>query len=419
MDVDSESIAIEKAKELAVSDPEKAIVAYKSILETSGDGDTKDQERAIVDLGELFVKLNRGQDIIALSKEARPFFANLPKARASKLVRALIDLLARIPSSQVLQIEMCLDCIKWCTEEKRTFLRLRVQTKLAALYLDDSKYQSCLELLRELLKEVKKLDDKLLLVEIHLTETRVHFAVNNIPKSKAALTASKTNANAIYCPPQLQAEIDMWSGILGAAEKDFNTSYSYFYEAHEAYCQMENEQKARNAMKLMLLAKIMMGIPQEVDKHLKSKAGLRYVGRDIDAMAAVAKAYEERSLKKFENVKEKYAEELGGDPVISLHLNALNEMLLEQNFLKILQPYSHVELSHVAKLIDLPVDRTINKLSQMILDAKLTGTLDQGTGVLIVFDQEPLRSTYDSGLQTINNASDVVDMLWQRSSKLT
>merc|ERR1712136_611190 len=138
-----------------------------------------------------------------------------------------------------------------------------------------------------LLKEVKKLDDKLLLVEIHLTETRVHFAVNNIPKSKAALTASKTNANAIYCPPQLQAEIDMWSGILGAAEKDFNTSYSYFYEAHEAYCQMDNEQKARNAMKLMLLAKIMMGIPQEVDKHLKSKAGLRYVGRDIDAMAAV------------------------------------------------------------------------------------------------------------------------------------
>ena len=45
-------------------------------------------------------------------------------------------------------------------------------------------------------------------------------------RSKAALTACKTNANAIHCPPLLQAEIDMWSGILNAHEKDFRTAYS-------------------------------------------------------------------------------------------------------------------------------------------------------------------------------------------------
>ena len=45
---------------------------------------------------------------------------------------------------------------------------------------------------------MKQMDDKLLLVEIHLIETRANFNCDNIPKAKAALTAAKTNANAIH-----------------------------------------------------------------------------------------------------------------------------------------------------------------------------------------------------------------------------
>lgn len=122
-----------------------------------------------------------------------------------------------------------------------------------------------MDIIEGFVKEVRKADDKHMLLEIYLTESKLHFGLENYNKSKASLTAARACANSIYCPPKLQADIDNMGGVLLAADQDYKTAYSYFYEAFEAYNSLEDNAKAVKAFKYMLLTKIMSNNSDDVN----------------------------------------------------------------------------------------------------------------------------------------------------------
>jgi 26S proteasome regulatory subunit N6 len=79
--------------------------------------------------------------------------------------------------------------------------------------------------------------------------------------------------------------------------------------------------------------------------------------------------------------------ELSLDPTIRSHLAALYDTLLEQNLLRLIEPYGCVQLEHVAQGVGQSRATVEKKLSQMILDKVFYGVLDQGNGWLVVFDE--------------------------------
>lgn len=377
------------------------------------------KEQGILNLGEKYKKEGKAKELAELINSTRPFLSLISKAKAAKLVRSLVDFFLDLEAGIGIEVQLCTECIEWAKEERRTFLRQSLEARLIALYFDTGMYTEALELATALLKELKKLDDKNLLVEVLLFESKTYHALSNLPKARASLTSARTTANAIYCPPKMQAALDLQSGILHAAdERDFKTAYSYFYEAFEGYDGADSP-KALTALKYMLLSKIMLSQAEEVATVCGSKTALKYAGKELEAMRAVATASHKRSLADFQAALKTYKRELEEDAVVRAHLGALYDTMLEQNLCRIVEPYMRVQVDHVARSIRLPVVQVEKKLSQMILDKKLNGILDQGEGVLIVFDESPLEKTYETVLETIHHMSKVVDTLYQKAKKLS
>ena len=72
----------------------------------------------------------------------------------------------------------------------------------------------------------------------------------------------------------------------------------------------------------------------------------------------------------------------------------------------------------MATRIGLPAAAVEAKLAQLILDAKLAGTLDQGAGCLVVFDAPPPAALAAAALGTIETMGAVVDGLAVRSRRI-
>ena len=153
--------------------------------------DLKSQEQNILQLGERYREEGKAKEMSNLIKQVRPFLKLISKAKAAKLVRGLVDMfldMERTSKKGQAEVQLCKvrgqrrskereersltsiffsqDCIDWAKEEKRTFLRQSLESRLIGLYYETEKYADALSLGAQLLKELKKLDDKNLLVEV-------------------------------------------------------------------------------------------------------------------------------------------------------------------------------------------------------------------------------------------------------------
>merc|ERR1711997_608182 len=397
-------------------------LASLDVTEAPSEEILRDQEANILQLGEKLREEGKTKEMTDLIQKVRHFLRFMSKAKAAKLVRGLVDMFLEMERSDPRgdrEVQLCKECIEWAKEEKRTFLRQSLESRLVGLFFETERYQEALTLGSALLKELKKLDDKNLLVEVQLLESKTYHALGNLPKARAALTSARTTANSIYVPPKIQAQLDLQAGILHASEeRDFKTAFSYFYEAFEQYDSVDDSH-ALVALKYMLLAKIMLNQPEEVHHIVSGKLALKYQGTGIEAMKKVANASKNRSLADFQTAVKEFSAELGQDRIVEKHLKSLYQTMLEQNLCRIIEPYKRVQVGYVAEKINLPEAEVEKKLSQMILDKKFQGILDQETRVLVIFEESERDETYDNVIETIGAMSKVVDRLYQAAQKLT
>lgn len=423
-------MSLEQARKLVQSkEYDRAEAIYLDLLNQSETGQVKEtdprrneQESCLLELGSLYADTHNKDKLREFIPRSTEYMLQFAKSKAAKVLKTLIERFEEVPESLDDQIYVCQKCIEFAKNEKRVFLKQSLSIKLATLYYQKAQYKDSLDLINSLLREFKKLDDKPSLVDVHLLEAQVYHKLRNLAKAKAALTASRTAANSIYCSTATVAELDLMSGILHCEDKDYKTAFSYFYESFENFHHLSAHsafEKACRVLKYMLLSKIMLNLIDDVNNILNAKYTKEsYQSRDIDAMSAIAEAYNSRSLLKFNAALREYKDELMGDELIRSHFNALYDTLLESNLCKLIEPFECVEVSHVSKMIGLDAKQVEGKLSQMILDKVFFGVLDQGNGWLYIYDTPHQDATYDSALELVGELDKVVDQLFEKASVL-
>lgn len=155
-------------RELEVADNDEELIRIK--------------EKGILKLAELYKKEGMARELADLIKLTRSFLRLISKAKAAKLVRTLVDFFLDLEAGTGIEVQLCKECIEWAKQEKRTFLRQSLEARLVALYFDTGMYTEALALGSALLKELKKLDDKMLLVDVQLLESKTYHALSNLPK---------------------------------------------------------------------------------------------------------------------------------------------------------------------------------------------------------------------------------------------
>jgi len=380
-------------------------------------------EKEISSLNEqLLESCETPDNIVKFFHSSIPILSDLPKAKAAKVVRSWVDEIATVKREGVLtrdvQLALCKTVIEWAETEKRSFLKHRVQVKLGWIYLEGKKMTEGMELIEKLSYEVKKLEEKVLLVEIYLIQSKMFFEIKNVPRAKAALTASRANANSVHVSALLQAQIEFTGGELAAAEKEYNVAHSYFQEAYDGFVVVKNcnKEEALSAS-CMFLMKLMELKSAEFDQMAKSKTFLELTSTvELSSVLSLGEPIKNKDLKKFLELRASN-EFLSTNPIMSKHLVDLEELLLGEVIVKVLGAYSRCEISYISESLNLDHDVVHRKLIKLILDGKLNASLAEDEGVITIEEPERPPKAMQDALQTIKNlgeACDVIELIAQK-----
>lgn len=61
--------------------------------------------------------------------------------------------------------------------------------------VDTESYKPALVLIESLLKELRRLDDKMILTEVHLLESRLYRGLNNFAKAKVCVSLNESRSS--------------------------------------------------------------------------------------------------------------------------------------------------------------------------------------------------------------------------------
>lgn len=356
----------------------------KSIV-GSKEATLEEKEEAVLEIFRILISKGDYHEVGCIIMSLKEIWEDITTPRITKIIRRLFEM---IPYSQdnfehVLKLLTVL--VEWADKENKKMLRLDLECKRVYALLKTEKYSEALSQIGPVAHELKKYDDKINLITLYVYESKAFYEMKNTSKSKSSLTSARVLAVSAYCPPQLQAQIDLLSGIYICDERNYGVASSYFIEALEGFTLGKMDSEACVSLRYLILSKIMAGKREEINTVMKNKNTLKHLDDEIiRVLLKVGDSFGNRDLRSYSDVLQRYSKQLRCDSFVWSHLQYLYDVLLDRNIIKIIEPYSVVRINFIADVLGFEADIIERKLRKMILDKIVDGTLDHIDECLIL-----------------------------------
>ncbi|KAI0348149.1 PCI-domain-containing protein [Trametopsis cervina] len=392
------------AKGKREDEPEQALKEFRAIVdqeEEKGDWGFKALKQSTK---LLFLDLKRPSDALKTYTELLTYTKSaVTRNYSEKSINNILDYVGggKSGSVDVDTLEKFYQATKKAlVEAKNERLSVKTNLKLAKLWLDRREYQRLAKLIRDLHQStVAEGEDQAQkgtqLLEIYALEIQMYNETKNFKKLKEIYNASNSVRSAIP-HPRIMGVIKECGGKMWMGERNWNRASEDFFESFRNYDEAGSPQRIQ-VLKYLVLANMLMG--SEVNPFDSQETKPYKNDPQITAMTDLVDAYQRREVHSAEKILRDNRSTIMDDPFIRLYIDELLRSLRTQYLIDLIKPYTRLELSFLAKQLNVEIQDVEELLIGLILEGKVEGRIDQVAMRLELDRQQALEKRRYAALQ--------------------
>lgn len=264
-------------------------------------------------------------------------------------------------------------------EAKNDRLSAKTNLKLAKLWLDRKEFGRLSRLIRDLHRATASGDGDdqsqkgTQLLEIYALEIQMYNETRNLKKLKEIYNATNNVRSAIP-HPRIMGVIKECGGKMWMGERQWNRASEDFFESFRNYDEAGSPQRIQ-VLKYLVLANMLTG--SEVNPFDSQETKPYKTDPQIKAMTDLVDAYQRREVHVAEKILRENRTTIMDDNFIRSYIGELLRSLRTQYLIDLIKPYTRLELSFLAKQLNVDIQEVEELLIGLILEGKVEGRIDQ------------------------------------------
>ncbi|KAI8086101.1 PCI domain-containing protein [Halteromyces radiatus] len=371
------------AKAKKEDDPEGAINDFQLVV------DTEEEKgewgfKALKQMAKISFQLNKYEDTLSYYKQLLTYMKSaVTRNYSEKSINNILDYASTADNLSFMETfyEITLESL---VEMKNERLWVKTNLKLAKLWLDRKEYGRLSKILRQLRTACQKddgTDDQRKgthLLEILALEIQMHTATKNTKKLKE-LYQQCLHVRSAIPHPRIMGVIRECGGKMHMTEKHWDKAQTDFFESFKNYDEAGSPQRIQ-VLKYLVLANMLT--ESQINPFDSQETKPYKNDKQIAAMTSLVMAYQRKEIGEFEKILKANRSYIYDDPFIRTYIDDVLKNIRTQVLIKLIKPYTRVEISFIAKQLNISSEEVEELLVGLILDGKVKGKIDQVTNRL-------------------------------------